>query len=51
MKNKYLENKNEIKAQLAFIEVLSETVSDVWFRNENEDFLKDLIRSKISVTI
>lgn len=49
MKNKYLENKNEIKAQLAFIEVLSETVSDVWFRNENEDFLKDLINEYFMV--
>lgn len=49
MKDKYLANKNEIKAQLAFIEVLSETASDAWFRNEDEYFLKNLINEYFKV--
>lgn len=43
MKEKYLENKNEINAQLAFIEVLSETLSNAWFRNEDEYFIRELL--------
>ena len=43
MKEKYLENKNEINAQLAFMEVLSETLSNAWFRNEDEYFIKELL--------
>lgn len=43
MKEKYLENKREINAQLAFMEVLSETLLNAWFRNEDEYFIKELL--------